>query len=179
MVLVLQEFTTPANTTVIADTAAPPGTLPTPAVLTPPAMVSPLIDGSNAYIWSPNTESNQTVTFQSIFDIGALPLLTLALPLSAYYAFAANETVSVTASLEVVNLLGIVIATIPLFAGANSGSSQDVAITSGDTLVAVGLLGNTGRIVVNATVTSPVAAGYSPNPGRYLGQLTVHSILAV
>ncbi|SEM11251.1 hypothetical protein SAMN04487786_1039 [Paenisporosarcina quisquiliarum] len=179
MVLVLQEFTTPANTVVIADTAAPPGTLPTPAVLTPPAMVSPLIDGSNAYIWSPNTESSQTVTFQSTFDIGTLPILTLALPLSAYYAFAANETVSVTASLEVVNLLGTVIATIPLFVGANSGSSQDVAITSGDTLLAVGLLGNAGRIVVNATVTSPVAAGYSPNPGRYLGQLTVHSILAL
>lgn len=179
MVLVLQEFTTPANTTVIADTAAPPGTLPTPAVPALPAMVSPLIDGSNAYIWSPNTEASQTVTFQSIFDIGTLPLLGLALPISAYYAFAANETATVTASLEVVNLLGIVVATIPLFTGSNSGSSQDVAITSGDTLLAVGLLGNTGRIVVNATVTSPIATGYSANPGRYLGQLTVRSIVAV
>lgn len=179
MVLVLQEYTTPANTVVIADTAAPPGTLPTPAVPTPPAMVSPLVNGSNAYIWSPNTESNQTVTFQSTFDIGALPLLTLALPISAYYAFAANETATVTATLEVVNLLGIVVATIPLFTGSNSGSSQDVAITSGDTLLAIGLLGNTGRVVVNATVTSPIATGYSPNPGRYLGQLTVRSIAVV
>lgn len=179
MVLVLQEFTTPANTNVIADTAAPPGTLPTPAVPTLPAMVSPLVDGSSAYIWSPNTESSQTVTFQSIFNIGTLPLLTLALPLSAYFAFAANETASVTATLEVVNLLGIVVATIPLFSGNNSGSSQDVAITSGDTLLAIGLLGNSGRIVVETTVTSPTVSGYSANPGRYLGQLTVHSILAV
>ena len=179
MVLVLQEFTTPANTTVIADTAALPGTLPTPAVPTLPAMVSPLIDGSSAYIWSPNTESNQTVTFRSVFDIGTLPLLTLALPISAYYAFAGNEFVAVSASLEVVNLLGIVVATIPLFDSSNSGSSQDVAIASGDTLVAVGLLGNTGRVRVDATVISPVATGYSPNPGRYLGQLTVRSILAV
>jgi len=179
MVLVLQEFTTPANTTVIADTAALPGTLPTPAVPTLPAMVSPLIDGSSAYIWSPNTESNQTVTFQSIFDIGTLPLLTVALPISAYFAFAANETASVTATLEVVNLLGIVVASIPLFSDSNSGSSQDVAIASGDTLLGIGLLGNTGRIIVETTVTSPVANGYSPNPGRYLGQLTVHSILAV
>lgn len=179
MVLVLQEFTTPANTTVIADTAAAPGTLPTPAVPTLPAMVSPLIDGSSAYIWSPNTESNQIVTFRSIFDIGTLPLLTLALPISVYYAFAGNEFVAASASLEVVNLLGVVVATLPLFDDSNSGSSQDVAIASGDTLVAVGLLGNTGRVRVDATVISPVATGYSPNPGRYLGQLTVHSILDV
>ncbi|QEY22541.1 hypothetical protein D0S48_18790 [Psychrobacillus sp. AK 1817] len=179
MVLTLQAFTTPANTQVIADTAALPGTLPTPAVPTAPAMLSPLIDGSSAYIWSPNTASNQTVTFQSIFDIGTLPILGLALPLSTFYAYAGNETVSVTATLEVVNLLGIVIATIPLFTDANSGSSQDVAIASGDALLAVGLLGNTGRIVINATVTSPTVIGYSANPGRYLGQLTVRSLIAV
>lgn len=179
MVLVIQEFTTPANTVVIADTAALPGTLPTPAVPALPAMVSPSVDGSNAYIWSPNTESNQTVTFRSTFDIGTLPLLTLALPLSVYYAFAANETATVTASLEVVNLLGIVVATIPLFTDSNLGNPQNVAIASGDALIAIGLLGNAGRIVVDATVTSPIALGYAPNPGRYLGQITVNSLVAL
>lgn len=179
MVLVLQAYTTPANTLVIADTAALPGTLPTPAVPTPPSIVSPLIDGSGAYIWSPNTESNQTVTFQSTFDIGTLPILTLALPISVYYAFAANETATVTASLEVVNLLGIVVATIPLFTDSNAGNPQNVAIATGDALVAIGLLGNTGRIVVDATVTSPTVVGYSPNPGRYLGQITVNSLVAL
>jgi hypothetical protein len=179
MVLILQEYTTPANTLVIADTAAAPGTLPTPAVPTPPALVSPLIDGSSAYIWSPNSASNQTVTFRSTFDIGTLPILTLALPISVFYAFAANETATVTASLEVVNLLGIVVATIPLFTDSNAGNPQNVAIASGDALLAVALLGNTGRIVVDATVTSPIVAGYSPNLGRYLGQISVHSFAAL
>jgi hypothetical protein len=36
MPLALQQFTTPANTLVIADTAAGPGTLPTPAVFVAP-----------------------------------------------------------------------------------------------------------------------------------------------
>lgn len=179
MVLVLQAYTTPANTLVIADTAAAPGTLPTPAVPVPPAIISPLIDGSNAYIWSPNTASSQTVVFRSTFDIGNLPILTLALPISTNFAYAANEVASVTATLEVVNLLGIVIATIPLFSDSNSGSSQDVAIASGDALVAIGLLGNIGRIVVDATVTSPEVVSYSTNPGRYLGQLTVNSLAVV
>lgn len=179
MVLVLQAFTTPANTVVIADTVAPPGTLPTPAVPTPPAINSPLIDGSSAYIWSPNTASSQTVVFRSTFDIGNLPILTLALPISAYFAFAANETASVSASLEVVNLLGIVVATIPLFTDTNLGNPQNVAIASGDALLAVGLLGNTGRIVVDTTVTSPSVVAYSTNPGRYLGQLTVNTLAVV
>lgn len=179
MVLVLQEYTTPANTLVIADTAAAPGTLPTPAVPTPPAITSPLIDGSSAYIWSPNTTSDQTVTFRSTFEIGSLPILTVGLPISVFYAFAANETATVTASLEVVNLLGIVVATIPLFTDSNAGNPQNVAIASGDALVAIGLLGNVGRIVVDATVTSPTVVAYSTNPGRYLGQITVREILAV
>lgn len=176
MVLVLQAYTTPANTQVITDTAAAPGTLPTPAVPTPPAINSPLIDGSDAYIWSPNTASSQTVLFRSTFDIGTLPILTLALPISTYFAYAANEVASVTASLEVVNLLGIVVATIPLFTGSNLGNPQNVATASGDALVAIGLLGNTGRIVVDTTVTSPAVVAYSTNPGRYLGQLTVNSL---
>ncbi|WP_144513815.1 hypothetical protein [Bacillus sp. FJAT-22090] len=179
MVLVLQEFTTPANTVVIADTAAAPGTLPTPAVPTLPAMISPLIDGSSAYIWSPNSTSDQTVTFRSTFDIGTLPLLSVGLPVSVFYAYAANETATVTATLEVVNLLGIVILSVPLFTDANAGNPQNVAIASADTLLALGVLGNVGRIIVDTTVTSPTVVAYSTNPGRYLGQITVREIVAL
>ncbi|QFF97907.1 hypothetical protein PB01_03240 [Psychrobacillus glaciei] len=179
MALTLQAYTTPTNTVVTADTAAPPGTLPTPAVPTTPSILSPMIDGSDAYIWSPNTTSNQTVKFETTFDIGTLPILSLDLPISVYFAYAANEIASVTASLEIVNLLGIVVATIPLFTGSNSGSFQDVAIASGDALVAAGLLGNTGRIVVDTTVTSPSVIGYSTNPGTYLGEITVRSLSIV
>ena len=178
MALRLQEYTTPANTLVIADTAAPPGTLPTPAVSTLPTLISPLIDGSDAYIWSPNTTSNQTVTFRSTFDVTGLPIVVVALPVSVFYAYAANEIASVTASLEVVDLLGIVVLTIPLFTDANSGDPQDVAIASGDALIGVGVLppGNSVRIVVDATVTSPTTISYTTNPGRYLGEITVRDI---
>lgn len=171
MALTTQAFTNPANTVVTADTAAPPGSLPTPAVPTAPGMISPLVDDSSAYIWSPNTAANQTVTFVSTFEIGTLPILTLSLPISAYFAYAANGAATVTATLEVVNLLGIVVATIPLFTDSNTGDSQDVANASGDALLAVGLLGNTARVVVTTTVTSPTPEG------RYLGQLTVRDIL--
>ena len=170
MAIILQAFTTPANTQVVADTAAPPGSLPTPAVPTSPAMISPLIDGSSAYIWSPNNAPNQTVTFQSIFSIGTLPLVTVALPISVYYAFAANETATVTATLEIVNLLGIVVATIPLFSGSSS-DPQNVDISQADTLIGLSLLGNSGRIVVNAKVTA------AASPGRYLGQITVRDFV--
>lgn len=170
MALVLEAFTTPANTQVIADTAAPPGSLPTAAVPAPPAAISPLVDGSSAYIWSPNDAPGQTVTFRSIFSIGSLPLLTVALPISVYYAFAANETATVTATLEIVNLLGIVVLTIPLFNGAST-DSQNVDISQADTLLALSLLGNSGRIVVDATVNA------ATTPGRYLGQITVRDFL--
>lgn len=170
MALVLQAFTTPANTQVIADTAAPPGSLPTAAVPAPPAMTSPLVNGSSAYIWSPNDAPNQTVTFRSIFSIGSLPLLTVALPIAVYYAFAANETATVTATLEIVNLLGIVVATIPLFTGAST-DPQNVDISQADTLLGLNLLGNSGRIVVDATVSA------AASPGRYLGQITVRDFL--
>lgn len=170
MALVLQAYTTPANTQVIADTAAPPGSLPTAAVPAPPAMISPLVGGSSAYIWSPNDAANQTVTFRSTFSIGTLPLLTVALPISVYYAFAANETATVTATLEIVNLLGIVVLSIPLFNGA-SGDPQNVDISQADTLVALSVLGNSGRIVVDATVSA------ATSPGRYLGQITVRDFL--
>ncbi|MBT2727552.1 hypothetical protein J7E63_11470 [Bacillus sp. ISL-75] len=117
--LALQEFTTPANTIVIADTAALPGTLPTPAVFTPPSIISPAIDGNLAYIWSPFTASGQTVTFRSTFFVD-LPLVSAVVPVSVFYAFAANGT---------------------------------------------------------ATVTAPVSIGYASNPGRYLGEITVRSLV--
>ncbi|MGF6950374.1 hypothetical protein QF028_002879 [Neobacillus sp. B4I6] len=178
MPLALQAFTTPANTLVIADTAASPGTLPTPAVFTPPSLISPAIDGSLAYIWSPNSASGQVVTFRSTFVIGGLPILNVALPISAFYAFAANGTATVTATLEVVNLLGIVVLSIPLFTESNGGNPQNVATASGDTLLGAGVLvGNTVRIVVDATVTAPVEVGYGTNPGRYLGEIIVHDII--
>lgn len=177
MVLVLQEFTNPTNTVITADSAG--GVVPTAAVATLPALISPTIDGSSAYIWAPNTASNQTIVLESTFDIGTLPILTLALPISVYFAYAANEFASVTASLEVVNLLGVIVATIPLFTDTNAGNPQNVAIASGDALIAVGLLGNAGRIVVEATVTSPTDIAYATNPGRYLGQITVRDILVV
>ena len=128
MALVLEAFTTPANTQVIADTAAPPGSLPTAAVPAPPAAISPLVDGSSAYIWSPNDAPAQTVTFRSTFGIGTLPLLTVALPIAVYYAFAANETATVTATLEIVNLLGIVVQHSFIRTGASS-DSQNVDIS--------------------------------------------------
>lgn len=169
MALELQAFTTPANTQVIADTAG--GTLPTAAVATAAALISPLVDDSNAYIWSPNAVANQTVTFRSTFDLGTLPILALALPVSVYFAHAANETSSVSATLEVVNLLGIIVLTVPLFVGSTSVDSQDVGIASADTLIAVSLLGNSARIVVDAVAVS------STDQGRYLGQITVRDFL--
>jgi hypothetical protein len=176
--LALQAFTTPANTSVIADTAAPPGTLPTPAVLTTPA--TPFINGNNAYIWSPNNASGQTVTFQTDFVIGGLPI-GVALGLSAFYAFAANETATVKASLQVLNILGIVILDIPLFTASNGGNPDNVATASGDALLAAGLLvGETARIRVDATVTAPVTLPYEPaNTGRYLGEIIVRDIVGI
>ncbi|MFJ7970299.1 hypothetical protein [Psychrobacillus sp. NPDC096389] len=179
MVLALQAYTTPANTIVISDTAALAGTLPTPAISTSPAINSPSIDGSDTYIWSPNTASSQTVVFRSTFEIGNMPILALALPVSACFAFTGNDIASVSASLEVVNLLGVIVATIPLFTETNLGNPQNVAIAAGDALLVVDLLGNAGRIVVETTVTSPSVVAYSTNPGRYLGQLTVNTLAVI
>ncbi len=170
MALVLQAYTTPANTQVITDTAALPESLPTAAVPAPPAMISPLVDGSIAYIWSPNDAPNQTVTFRSTFNIETIPIPTVALPISVYFAFAANETATVSASLEVVNLFGTVIATIPLFTGA-SIDPQNVDISQADTLMAISLLGISGRIVVDTTVSAVTS------PGRYIGQISVRDFL--
>ncbi|MED1203457.1 hypothetical protein [Heyndrickxia acidicola] len=178
MPLALQAFTTPSNTLVIADTSAPPPPLPTPAVLTTPA--TPFIDGNNAYIWSPNNASGQTVTFQTDFIIPGLPI-GVALGLSAFYAFAANETATVTANLQIVNNLGIVILDIPLFTASNGGNPENVVSASGDALLAAGILdGNTARIRVDATVTAPVTLPYEPaNTGRYLGEIIVRDIVGI
>ena len=176
MAIVLQEFTTPTNTLVIADTAADPVTLPTPAVFTAPSILSPLVDGNNAYIWSPNVAPSQTVTFSSTFIVTGLPILAVALPISVFYAYAANETATVTATLEIVNILGIVVLSIPLFVDNNGGNSQNVAIAAGDALLGIGVIAdNTVRITVDATVTSSAATVYGFDPGRYLGEITVTS----
>ncbi|WP_438351019.1 hypothetical protein ACP8HI_10440 [Paenibacillus sp. FA6] len=175
MPIALQAFTTPANTQVITDTAAAPGTLPTPAVLTTPS--TPLIDGNDAYIWSPNNASGQIVTFRSIFNV-PLPVVSLILPISVNYAFAGNQTVTVTATLEALNVLGIVVLTVPLFADSNGGNPQNVEIASGDALIAVALLATTARITVDAIAIAPVTLPYTPpNTGRYLGEITVQTII--
>ncbi|WP_445487006.1 hypothetical protein [Niallia sp. 03133] len=169
MSLAIQAFTNPANTVITSDTAG--GTLPKVPVIKP-AVTEPYIDGSNSYIWSPDNVANQVVTFNSTFSFG-LPILALALPVSVNYAFAGNETVSVSGTLQVVNLLGIVIATIPLFTNVtNIEGPTSVEIASADTLLGVNLLGNTARITITATVTAPVV-----NTGKYLGQVTVRTLV--
>lgn len=179
MALALQAFTTTTNTLVIADTAAPPGTLPTAAVATPPSLLSPAVDGSTAYIWSPNNAPGQTVTLQSTFVIPGLPILEVALPISVFYAFAANQTATVTATLQILNILGIIVLTVPLFTASNGGNEQNVATASADTLLAAGVLvGNTAQVVVDATITAPTQTGYGPvDLGRYLGEIIVRDIV--
>jgi hypothetical protein len=175
MPIALQAFTIPANTLVIADTAAAPGTLPTPAVFTTPS--TPLIDGNGAYIWSPNNASGQTVLFRSTFLV-PLPVVAIALPVAVNYAFAGNQTVNVTATLEALNILGIVVLTVPLFVDSNGGNPQNVAVASGDVLIAAELLATTARITVDATAIAPVTLPYAPpNTGRYLGEITVQTII--
>ncbi|WP_313892110.1 hypothetical protein [Psychrobacillus sp.] len=175
MPLALQAFTTPSNTNVVADTAAPPASLPTPAVFTTPS--TPLINGNGNYIWSPNTASGQTVTFNTLFNLPGLPIINLGLPVSVFYAFAGNETVTVSASLEVVNVLGIVILTVPLFVGANGSNPENVVTLSADTLLALAVL-DTVRINVTTTVVAPVTLPYDPaNTGRYLGEVIVRTII--
>lgn len=173
MPLLLTEFTTPANTLVIADNAGP---FPTPAVFTTPS--SPLIDGNNAYIWSPNNESGQIVTFQTDFPIGGFPV-SVAFSLAAFYSFAANQTANVTANLQVLNALGTIVTDIPLFMENNGGNPDNVTNASGEALLQAGVLpGETARIRVTATVTAPVTLPYEPaNTGRYLGEIIVRSIL--
>ena len=169
MALVLQAFTNPANSVITADNAG--GPLPKVPVITP-SVTEPYIDGNNSYIWSPTNIANQVVTFRSTFSFGS-PILTLALPVSVNYAFAGNETVSVSGTLQVVNLLGIVIATIPLFSNViNVNGPNSVEIASADTLLGIALLGNTVNLIIDATVTAPVI-----NTGKYLGQITVRTVV--
>lgn len=174
MPVVLQAFTTPANTVRIADSATAPG------AVVPVGPTIPLIDGNGSYIWSPVNVSGQTVTFRSVFTVGA-PLLSVALPLTVYYAYAGNETVSVTGTLEVLNVLGVIVLTIPLFAGdTNLGNPLNVSTIAGDTLLAASVLGGSINITIDATVTAPITTPYDPpNTGRYLGEIIVQEIVAV
>ncbi|MCM3197161.1 hypothetical protein [Priestia megaterium] len=166
-------FTNPANTTRIADSATAPGA----PVIVPG---TPAIDGNTSYLWSPVTASGQVVTFRSVFSFGA-PLIALALPISATYAFAGNETVVVSGTLEVLNVLGVPILTVPGFlTGSNGGNPNNVELVFDDAIVAAGLLtlGGTIRITIDATVTAPITGPYDPpNTGRYLGELTVQTII--
>ncbi|MFZ7807677.1 hypothetical protein [Bacillus thuringiensis] len=173
MSLLLTAFTTPTNTKVIADNAVP-GLLPTPAVFTTPS--SPLIDGNNAYIWSPNNESGQIVIFQTDFPISGLTI-NVAVALTAFYSFAANETANVMAYLQVLDASENIVTNTPLFIGPNSGNPDNVTNASGDALLTGLSLGETARIRVTATVTAPVTLPYEPaNTGRYLGEIIVRAI---
>ncbi|HFK1812287.1 TPA: hypothetical protein ACGXQD_005357 [Bacillus cereus] len=172
MSLLLTAFTTPTNTKVIADNAVS-GLIPTPAVFTTPS--SPLIDGNNAYIWSPNNESGQIVIFETDFPISGLPI-NVAVALTAFYTFAANETANVTASLQVLDASESIVNNTPLFIGLNGGNPDNVTNASGDALLTLSS-GETARIRVTATVTAPVTLPYEPaNTGRYLGEIIVRAI---
>jgi len=172
MPIVLQSFTTPGNTSIVANSAG--GTFPQIPVVVQPSSTAPFIDGSNAYLWAPNSAANQTVTFVSEFNF-PLGLLNVALPVSVNYAFSGSETVVVSGVLEVVNLLGIVIATIPVFTNiANAGGPTSVEIASGNTLLALQLLGTTAVLTITATVTSGAVG-----TGNYLGQVTVNEVIAL
>ncbi|MCM3197179.1 hypothetical protein [Priestia megaterium] len=113
------------------------------------------------------------VTFRSVFTFGA-PLLSADLPTDATYAFASNENVVVSGTLQVLNLLGIVVPTIPFLAGLNGGNPNNVEVVFDDTIIAAALLGGTIRITINATVTAP---SNPLNTGRYLGELTVRTVI--
>lgn len=184
MALILDAFTTTANTVVTADTAAPPGSLPTPAIVVPKDPLMPLINGNGTYIFSPFDGPGSTVTMVSTFEIpaGLLPIFTVGLPITAFFAYAADETATSTVSLQAINLLGIVVLDVDLITGlANGGDNQNVAIGSGDTLLlaALGLLGSV-QITVTTTVTAPLAAPYPFGAaGEYLGELRVHALAVV
>ncbi|KAB7671183.1 hypothetical protein [Bacillus sp. B1-b2] len=169
MTLLLQSFTTTANTVITADSAG--GPIPkTPVLALDPAL--PYIDGNNSYIWSPLTAPSQNVTFRTTFSVGA-PLLSLALPLAINYAFAGDQNVSVSGTLQVLNLLGIVVLTLPLFTNVvNIEGNTSVEIASADTILAAALLGGTINIFIDATVVAPPVG-----TGNYLGQMTVRSIV--
>lgn len=183
MPLILEAFTTPANTLVVADTGAPPGSLPVPPILVPRDPEMPLIDGSEDYIFSPFDGPGSTVTFVSTYSIpaGLLPIFTVALPVTVSFAYAADQTATSTVSLQAINLLGIVVLDVDLFTISNLGDKQNVAIGSGDVLVlaTLGLLSSV-QITVTTTVTAPLVAPYpGAIDGDYLGQVRVNSIAVV
>jgi len=170
MPIVVQSFTTPSNTIITANTAG--GTFPQAPVVVAPTPIQPFIDGSNAYIWAPNTAPNQTVTFVSTFTF-ATGLLNVALPVSVNFAFSGADAVIVSGTLQIVNLLGIVVATIPIFANVvNAGGVTSVEIASGDTLIGLNLLGTNAVLTLTSTVTATTAG-----TGNYLGQVTINRVI--
>ncbi|WP_435924347.1 hypothetical protein [Paenibacillus sp. DYY-L-2] len=184
MALILDGFTTTANTVITADTGAPPGSLPTPAIVVPKDPEMPFINGNGTYIFSPFDGPGSTVTLVSTFTVpsGLLPIFTVGLPITAFFAYAADETATSTVTLEAINLLGIVVLTVPIITGlANGGNKQNVAIGSGDTL----LLASLGplsalRFTVTTTVTAPTEVPYPFGAaGEYLGELRVHALAVV
>lgn len=185
MPLILDAYTTTANTTIIADTGAPPGSLPTAAVVVPKAPEMPFINGNGTYIFSPFDGPGSTVTLQSVFTIppGLLPIFTVGLPITANFSYAANLTATSSAVLEAVNLLGVVVLSVPLFTGVtNGGNNQNVAIGTGDALLLATLLPTLGSltITVTTTVTAPEVAPYPfDSDGSYLGNLRVNALAVV
>lgn len=184
MALILDAYTTTANTVITADTGAPPGSLPTPAIVVPKDPEMPFINGNGTYIFSPFDGPGSTVTLVSTFTVpsGLLPIFTVGLPITAFFAYAADETATSTVTLEAVNLLGIVVLTVPIITGlTNGGNKQNVAIGSGDALVLASLGPLSAlRFTVTTTVTAPAEVPYPFGAaGEYLGELRVHALAVV
>ncbi len=185
MALILDAFTTTANTIIEADTGAPPGSLPTPAIVVPKDPEMPFINGNGTYIFSPFDGPGSTVVLVSTYTISPalLPIFSVALPITAFFAYAADETATSTVTLRAIDLLGIVVFDVTLIEGlSNGGNKQNVAIGSGDALLLATLLPTLGsvEIVVTTVVTAPLAAPYPFGAaGEYLGELRVHALAAV
>ncbi|WP_274363659.1 hypothetical protein [Paenibacillus thermotolerans] len=177
MPLILEAFTDPTNTLVIADTGAPLGSLPAVPVFVPKDPEMPVIDGNSNYIFSPFDGPGETVTLQSVFTIPSnlLPIFTVGLPVTVNFAYAADQTATSTVSLQAINLLGVIVMDTTLFTISNLGDKQNVAIGSGDAVVsaALGPLQSL-QVTVTTTVTAPLDAAYPlGTDGDYLGQVSV------
>jgi hypothetical protein len=180
--LIFSAFTTPANTLVIADTAAPPMSLPVAPIIVPKDPDMPLIDGSGAYLFSPFQAPGSTATFQTIIPIpaGLLPIFTVGLPITAFFTHAADETSSTTVSLQALNILGAIVLDVVLFTDGNGGTKQNATVGSGDTVVLAELVFASLQITVTTTVTAPAVAPYPFGlDGDYLGHLRVHATAVI
>jgi hypothetical protein len=179
MALLINGFTTTANTTVTADSNPPATPHPASLVLNPNPLW-PHVDGSSAYIWSTSDTPMQMVTFESTFT-AALPIITAALPIFVTFSYFADLSASANVTLEFLNVLGIVVATVNLFTVSNGTDNQNVAIGTGDFLLGVSV----GATSVRATVTTTVTAGTGGStypfsgfaPGGYLGELRLDALV--